>query len=517
MIARLIKIAVAVSLASHVMVLPLLAHERGHDDLPVLERYQHAVELLQAGQVATARAMLVELAKLGDRAAQFELYKIAMANPENSPTKASVLLHRAAGPLSPQAQFDLAESYLRGHAVETNAAEAVFWFHEAASRGHVSAQLLLAGMLSRGDGVAVDSEQARFWLEQAAGSGSGEAAFRLGREKAGEAGRVWIEQAARAGHSGAQRYLGLQLARGGAYSTDETAALEWLTRSAESGDARAMLLVGLFHQQGRGTAVNSERAYHWLKRSQLNGESAAVAHVMALEESMALGPKVSTTTEAMAELLPDPIPLSSTEINLPANQFLGHGAAFWVNNAGYLLTNQHVVDRCTELRIPGVGIARVIAGEEHNDIAVLKVNHQPSRWASFGSTSEVEIGAAVEAWTLDHPDSEFETYRSHPGVITDLARPDLDARYFRLDARLEPGSSGAPVLSRSGSVIGMVVAKLSASAAFEVTGTAGEPVSFALHPALIRGFLDLYGIQHSQTSRDNVGAEQIVERLECWY
>jgi S1-C subfamily serine protease len=277
------------------------------------------------------------------------------------------------------------------------------------------------------------------------------------------------------------------------------------------------MLVGLYYLQGRGTQVDTELAYGWLKRAQVNGETRAIAQVMALEKSMQLGRKVEAMTSAMAEVLPDPIPLTRTELDFPANQLLGHGAAFWINQGGYLLTNHHVIERCTELRISGVGIATVVASEPQNDIAVLKLDHQPTSWAALVADQDVQIGMAVTAFTLQHPDSEFENTQAYSGTIKALARPDLDPRYFRFDARLERGSSGAPVINEQGSLVGMVVAKLAAAAAYELTGTATEPVSFALHPVLIREFLDIYAIKYGESGSQEMSQGQIVERLECWY
>lgn len=517
MVAQAYKRIVIGSVLGAISCLPLQAHERGHASLPAQQRYQHAIELLNSGQVQAGREILVALAKLGDRAAQFELYLAALGHPLDDFGDPAVLLRRAAGPASGQAQIKLAEAFLDGVARRPDPAMAAFWFEQAAAHGHPVAQLLLASMLQRGDGMAADPEQADFWLEQAAANGSNEAAFRLGKSQGDASGRALIERAATGGHSGAQRYLGLQLARGGAYRTDEPLALLHLTRAAESGDATAMMLVGLHHLQGRGTQINTELAYRWLKRAQVHGETRAIAQVMALEESMQLGRKVEAMTSAMAEVLPDPITLPRTEVDFPANQLLGHGAAFWINQGGYLLTNHHVIEHCTELRVTGIGIATVVVSEPQNDIAVLKLDHQPTGWAALVADQDLQIGMAVTAFTLQHPDTAFENTQAYAGTVKALARPDLDSRYFRFDARLERGSSGAPVINEQGSLVGMVVAKLAAAAAYELTGTATESVSLALRSVLIREFLDIYAIRYSESASQEMNQGQIVERLECWY
>jgi TPR repeat protein len=499
----------AVAVANLFVVVLAMAHPQGHDSLGVNERYRHAIELRLAGS-ESGSGMVDELAADGFRPAQFDRYLRAI---ELGDADSDQWLWRAAGPTDPREQYRVGQRYLHGEGLPTDPVRAAFWFREAASQGHGGAQVMLSGLLERGDGVADDSEEALFWLTQAARAGSSEARYRLGLRQGGEAGRTWVERAARAGHTGAQKFLGAQLSRGGGYPEDAAAALHWLTLAADSGDPLSMLLVGLIHLEGRGTDMDLSAAYRWLKRAQLNGERRAGEYLVGLEGRLPLEDRLITMTEVMDEVIPDPIPLERFADQMPANQLLGHGSGFWIAEPGYLLTNYHVIDQCTEVRVTGYGVVELVASEIQNDIALLKGDHSVATWLSL-SHGPIFVDDPVTALVAVHPDTDYQRIDHHDGVIRALQRPGYDSRFLRFDARLDQGDSGAPLINRAGQVIGLVVAKLTAPAAYRLTGEAGQAASFALRHELLRGFLDVYGVASSGRAEDS---ERAVVRVECWY
>ena len=80
------------------------------------------------------------------------------------------------------AQFELAELYAEGDAVEQNLAEAVKWYRSAAKQGHDSAQYKLGLSYQQGKGVPQSNTEAYIWLDISAENG----AALNGRGKAGE-------------------------------------------------------------------------------------------------------------------------------------------------------------------------------------------------------------------------------------------------------------------------------------------------------------------------------------------
>ena len=76
-----------------------------------------------------------------------------------------------------------------------------------------------------------------------------------------------------------------------------------------------------------------------------------------------------------------------------------------------------------------------------------------------------------------------------------VASPEAD-----LTAPVQPGNSGAPLLDKSGKVIGMVVSKLNVIAVASVIGDVPQNVNFAIKGELLRSFLDARGIGYQATT-----------------
>jgi S1-C subfamily serine protease len=76
------------------------------------------------------------------------------------------------------------------------------------------------------------------------------------------------------------------------------------------------------------------------------------------------------------------------------------------------------------------------------------------------------------------------------GEIASLSGPRDDARFFQISAPLQPGNSGGALVDERGNVIGIVSAKLSASATLKVTGELPENVNYAVKSGFLLGFLE---------------------------
>ena len=143
----------------------------------------------------------------------------------------------------------------------------------------------------------------------------------------------------------------------------------------------------------------------------------------------------------------------------------GLGSGVVINQAGDILTSLHVVDGATRITVTfadGMGTgALVIAQQPENDIAVLQPEKQPTLLvpAVLGNPNASEVGD--EAFVVGNP---FGLYSSlSAGVISGFNRtfkvPDSSRELhgmIQIDAAVNPGNSGGPLLNRYGQVIGIV-------------------------------------------------------------
>ena len=76
------------------------------------------------------------------------------------------------------------------------------------------------------------------------------------------------------------------------------------------------------------------------------------------------------------------------------------------------------------------------------------------------------------------------------GEIASLSGAGDDARYFQISVPVQPGNSGGALVDERGNVVGVVAAKLSASAALKATGALPENVNYAVKSSYLLSFLE---------------------------
>ncbi len=145
----------------------------------------------------------------------------------------------------------------------------------------------------------------------------------------------------------------------------------------------------------------------------------------------------------------------------------GLGSGVVVNLDGDILTSLHVVDDATEIKVTFAdgtsSSAEIVVRQPEHDIAVVRATEPPANLvpAILGDPNGVRQGS--EAYALGSP---FGLSGSMSvGVISGVNRsfelPDSDQvihGLIQVDAAVNPGNSGGPLVNRDGHVIGIVTA-----------------------------------------------------------
>jgi S1-C subfamily serine protease len=145
----------------------------------------------------------------------------------------------------------------------------------------------------------------------------------------------------------------------------------------------------------------------------------------------------------------------------------GLGTGVIIDDQGDILTSLHVVATATTIELTfadgTTSDATVSVRQPENDIAVLQAAQLPSHFvpATLGNPGSVRVGS--EAFVVGNP---FGLYASmSTGVVSGLGRtfqtPDggpVLHDLIQVDAAVNPGNSGGPLLDRNGRVIGIVAA-----------------------------------------------------------
>ena len=144
----------------------------------------------------------------------------------------------------------------------------------------------------------------------------------------------------------------------------------------------------------------------------------------------------------------------------------GLGSGVVINDSGDILTSLHVVANATDIQLffaDGTeSSAQVVATQPENDIAVLQASQPPALLvpATLGNPNAMRVGD--EAFAVGHPLGLYGSMSA--GVISGFDRTfkptNSDQRLqglIQIDAAVNPGNSGGPLLNRQGQVVGIVV------------------------------------------------------------
>ncbi len=145
------------------------------------------------------------------------------------------------------------------------------------------------------------------------------------------------------------------------------------------------------------------------------------------------------------------------------------GSGFILTQDGYILTNYHVVESSSSIKVTtydGTSYdAQLIGYDESNDVAVLKVDATDLTPVVLGDSDSVSVGDSVVA--IGNPLGEL-TFSLTAGAISALDRPvtlssGTTMNLMQTDCAINSGNSGGALFNMYGEVIGITNAKYSSS------------------------------------------------------
>jgi serine protease Do len=134
------------------------------------------------------------------------------------------------------------------------------------------------------------------------------------------------------------------------------------------------------------------------------------------------------------------------------------GSGFIINAQGYIVTNNHVIDEATEIRVklldgrefPG----KVIGRDPKTDLSLLKIDASGLPVIPLGDSSTLAVGAPVMA--IGNPFGLEETVTT--GIVSATGRVIGEGPYddfIQTDASINPGNSGGPLINAAGQAVGV--------------------------------------------------------------
>ncbi len=147
----------------------------------------------------------------------------------------------------------------------------------------------------------------------------------------------------------------------------------------------------------------------------------------------------------------------------------GAGSGFIISEDGYIVTNYHVIDGATAIRVTlnnGDSYdAKLVGGEELNDVAVLKLDGVSGlKPVVLGDSTDLVVGETVctignALGTLSF--SQTSGYVSSTGRSITMSDGTVMNNMIQTDCTINSGNSGGPLFDSYGRVVGITSAKLS--------------------------------------------------------
>ena len=136
---------------------------------------------------------------------------------------------------------------------------------------------------------------------------------------------------------------------------------------------------------------------------------------------------------------------------------LGSGSGVIISPDGYIVTNNHVIDKAKELHVTlnnnGSYEATVVGADPTTDIALIKIEpEQPLPYLAFGDSDNAKIGEWVLA--VGNPFNLTSTVTA--GIVSAKARNlGRNQSFLQTDAAVNPGNSGGALVNTNGDLIGI--------------------------------------------------------------
>jgi serine protease Do len=178
------------------------------------------------------------------------------------------------------------------------------------------------------------------------------------------------------------------------------------------------------------------------------------------------------------------------------------GSGVLVSPEGYVLTNNHVVDGATEIRVTLSDKreikATIVGTDPKTDVAVLKLEGSNFSAITLGDSSKVQVGDYALA--IGDPFGVGQTVTM--GIVSAKGRGNLGIEdyedFIQTDAPINPGNSGGALINDRGELVGINTAILS-------HGSGGnEGIGFAIPVNLARQVMNQI-LDHGKVTRGYLG------------
>tara|TARA_R110002153_G_scaffold260884_1_gene421102 strand:+ start:175 stop:1896 length:1722 start_codon:yes stop_codon:yes gene_type:complete len=222
---------------------------------------------------------------------------------------------------------------------------------------------------------------------------------------------------------------------------------------------------------------------------------------------------------------PAPVPVIKAPIQSDAIISASSGSGFSVSADGYVITNNHVIEGCQKVVVHTKSkdvTMRLITYDPQNDLALLKGDFRPSTVFAL-SRSRPEL--LQDVYVAGYPFGvEISTaVKVTKGIISSLTGIGNNFSNIQIDAALQSGNSGGPIIDELGNVVGVAVSKLDAKYMFDNFGSIPENTNFGIKSNVVRNILDSNDVDTPSANQSEISKSKLGKMISngtyyisCW-
>ena len=194
------------------------------------------------------------------------------------------------------------------------------------------------------------------------------------------------------------------------------------------------------------------------------------------------------------------------------------GTGFLVTKTGHAITNNHVIDGCNSLKIHFKGDeieAKILAIDKVNDLAIIKADINPDK---VYSVSKEDVSLLEEIFIAGFPLGKkiSASIKTSKGSVTALAGYGDNYSNFQMDAALNRGNSGGPIMDQKGNIVGVAVAHYGKESGV-------ESFNFGVKSSTLKTFASSNNFKFTPASQNELSNKDLGKLiteatiyLECW-
>jgi len=201
------------------------------------------------------------------------------------------------------------------------------------------------------------------------------------------------------------------------------------------------------------------------------------------------------------------------------------GSGFAVSSAGHIITNHHVINGCSKIFVHYDGKAiptDIITFDQKNDLALLKGSFTPDAIFSLSNKGaellqEIYVAGYPFGWNYS------TSVKVTKGIISSLTGIGNNFSEIQIDAALQKGNSGGPILDEYGNIVGVAVSKLDTQYAIKNFGAIPENINFGVKANVVKSLLESQSINAPLATNETKSLSELGKKIRngtyyisCW-